>query len=54
MKVNFGGKQSKVCDTKIEDEAGYLGPHSPNLKVGDVQKKVFQEEDEPTNIGQRK
>jgi hypothetical protein len=46
MKVNWGGKQSKVRDTKIEDEAGYLGPHSPKLKVGDVQKMVFQEEDE--------
>jgi len=41
-----GTKQSKVHDTKIEDQAGYLGPHSPKLKVGDVQKMVFQEEDE--------
>ncbi len=44
--MNWGGKQSIVRDTEIKEEAGYLGLHSPVLKVGDVQKMTFQEDDE--------
>jgi len=36
MRVNWGGKQSRVRDTEIKEEIGYLGPHSPLLKVGDI------------------
>jgi hypothetical protein len=46
MSVNWGGKQSKVTDTEIKDKIGYLGPHSPLLKVGDTQRMIFQEEDD--------
>ncbi len=46
MRVNWGGKQSRVRDTLIQDEAGYLGPHSPKLQVGDIQKMVFEEGDD--------
>jgi hypothetical protein len=46
MSVNWGGKQDKVRDTEIKDVAGYLGPYSPKLQVGDVQKMVFTENDE--------
>jgi hypothetical protein len=44
--VNWGGKQNKVRDTEIKDAAGYLGPYSPKLKVGDVQKMVFTDDDD--------
>jgi hypothetical protein len=44
LRVNWGGKQSRVRDTLIQDEAGYLGPHS--LQVGDIQKMVFEEGDD--------
>ena len=46
MRVNWGGKQSRVRDTEIKEEIGYLGPHSPLLKVGDIQRMIFQEDDE--------
>jgi hypothetical protein len=46
MRTNWGGKQSIVRDTEIKEEAGYLGPHSPVLKVVDVQKMTFQEDDD--------
>jgi len=45
MRVNWGRKQSRVRDTLIKEEAGCLGPHSPKLQVGDIQKMVFQEGD---------
>jgi hypothetical protein len=45
MRVSWGGKQSRVRDTEIKEEIGYLGPHSPLLKVGDTQRMIFQEED---------
>ncbi len=35
---NWGGKQSSVRDMEIKEEVGYLGMHSPVLKVGDIQK----------------
>jgi hypothetical protein len=31
---------------EIKEETGYLGPHSPVLKVGDIQKVTFQEDDD--------
>jgi hypothetical protein len=34
--VNWGGKKSRVRDTEIKEEIGYLGPHSLLLKVGDT------------------
>jgi hypothetical protein len=45
MQVMWGGKQSKVRLTEIKEEAGFLGPHSPQLKVGDIQYMQFQESD---------
>ncbi len=45
MRVNWGGKQSRVRDTEIKEELGYLGPHSLLLKVGDTQRMIFQAED---------
>ena len=46
MKINWGGKQSRVRDTEIKEEVGYLGPHSPLLTVGDIQKMCFKEGDD--------
>ena len=46
MKLNWGGKQSRVRDTEIKEKVGYLGPHSPLLKVGDIQKMCFEEGDD--------
>ena len=46
MSVMWGVKQSKVRVIEIKDETGFLRPHSPKLKVGDVQHMQFQEEDE--------
>ncbi len=46
MRMNWGGKQSIVSNTEIKEEVRYLGPHSPVLKVGDVQKMTFQEDDD--------
>jgi hypothetical protein len=44
--MNWGGKQIKVRDTKIKDATGYLGPYSPKLQIGDVQKMVFTDDDD--------
>jgi hypothetical protein len=39
-------QQSKVMrDTTIMSDTGYLGPHSPVLKVGDTQSLIFKDED---------
>ncbi len=43
MRVNWGGKQSRVRDKRIKEEFGYLGPRSPLLKVDDTQRMIFQE-----------
>ena len=45
MQTLWGGKQNKVRSSKIKEEKGYLGPHSPVLRVGDIQHMVFQETD---------
>jgi len=37
MNTNWGGKQNKIRSSLIEQEAGYLGPHSPLLKPGEIQ-----------------
>jgi hypothetical protein len=47
--------QSKIRDTEIKQEIGYLGPQSPQLSVGSIQHMVFQEGDQgpyylPPNI----
>jgi hypothetical protein len=34
-----------VRSSKIKEEKGYLGPHSPVLQVGDIQHMVFKETD---------
>jgi hypothetical protein len=41
-KKNFGGRQKKLCNTKIKQEDISLGPFSQTLKVGDIQKICFQ------------
>jgi hypothetical protein len=41
MRTNWGGKQSRVRDALIKEEVGYLRPHSPVLKVEDIQKIVL-------------
>jgi hypothetical protein len=46
MSVMWGGTQSKVRVTEIKIESGFLGPHSPKLKNGDMQHMQFKEEDE--------
>ena len=46
MRVNWRGKQNRVRNTKIKEVAGYLGPHSPKLQVGSIQKMVFHEDDD--------
>ena len=48
MNANWGGKQNKIRDTLIEQEKGFLGPHSPILKAGDTQCMGFDETDEGT------
>ena len=45
MNTTWGGKQRKVRSSEITQEEGFLGPHSPSLKVGDIQSMVFQETD---------
>jgi hypothetical protein len=57
MSVNWGGKQHKIRSTKIIQEQGFLGLHSPKLQVGDTQSMIFENEDEgpfymPTNLQQ--
>jgi hypothetical protein len=37
MSVNWCGKQHKLQSTIIMQEEGFLGPHSPKLKVGDTE-----------------
>jgi hypothetical protein len=43
MSRNFGGVQSKMRSTTIVD--GCLGPHDPQLNVGDCQSMVFEADD---------
>jgi hypothetical protein len=45
MRTNWGGKQSRVRDTLIKEEVGYLRPCTPALKAGDNQKMCFQDDD---------
>ena len=44
MRSNFGGTQPKMHDSKIVD--GCLGPHSPTLELGELQRFSFQDTDE--------
>ena len=41
MSKGYGGAQAKMRETMIVQEEGYLGPHSPILKVGDTESLVF-------------
>jgi hypothetical protein len=45
MSKNFGGTQSVMRDTTNLANKGYLGPHSPRLRVGDAQSMVSTAED---------
>jgi hypothetical protein len=45
MSKNFGGSQLLMRDTTILSENGFLGPHSPQLKIGDTQSLIFKPED---------
>jgi len=46
MSRNFGGAQARMRNTTIMSTAGFLGPHSPFLKVGDTQSLVFNSNDD--------
>jgi hypothetical protein len=46
MSTLWGGKQGRIRATEIKEVYGYLGPHSPVLKVGDIQQMIFQENDD--------
>jgi hypothetical protein len=51
MNQNYGGAQPILRPTQIQTGLGFLGPHSPCLKVGDIQSMVFVEGDEgPFNL----
>jgi hypothetical protein len=41
MCKGYGGAQKKLRDTTIQQQDGYLGPHSPKLRQGDVQSMIF-------------
>ncbi len=45
MSNGYGGAQAKMRETMIVQQEGYLGPHSPILKVGDTQSLIYL----PTN-----
>ena len=45
MSKNFGGSQPLMRDTTILSDNGFLGPHSPQLKIGDTQSLIFKPED---------
>ncbi|KAI2511392.1 hypothetical protein MHU86_3003 [Fragilaria crotonensis] len=42
MSKNYGGAQMVMRDSTILKEDGFLGPHSPQLRVGDTQSLVFK------------
>jgi hypothetical protein len=45
MNTGFGGKQTRMHDSVIKCEQGYLGPFVRQLKVGDTQSMVWLEGD---------
>ena len=45
MSKNFGGSQPLMRDTTILSDNGFLGPHSPQLKIGDTQSLIFKPEE---------
>ena len=45
MSRTFGGAQASMRETTITQEKGFLGHHSPRLKVGDTQSFTFTAED---------
>ena len=46
MAKGYGGKQSKLRDTKILTKIGYLGDFPSQLKEGDIQSMQYHEEDD--------
>jgi hypothetical protein len=46
MNTGYGGKQTRMHDTIIKKEHGYLGPFVRQLTVGDTQSMVWHEGDE--------
>ena len=46
MAKGYGGKQSKLRDTKIITKIGYLGDFPSQLKQGDIQSMQYREEDD--------
>ncbi len=46
MSKLYGGKQSYLHDTTIQQEQGYLGNYSRTLMPGDIQKMTFQPGDD--------
>ena len=46
MSKGYGAAQRKLRETTIKDVKGYLGPHSPTLKAGDIQMMCFKPGDE--------
>jgi hypothetical protein len=45
MSKNYGGVQLVMRDSTILKEDGFLGPHSPQLRVGDTQSLIFKDND---------
>ena len=45
MQKNFGGSKQQMRETIIMSQEGYLGTHSPILRVGDTQSMVFKTDD---------
>jgi hypothetical protein len=45
MNTGYGGKQTRMHDTVIQCEQGYLGPFVQQLKVGDTQSMVWLDGD---------
>jgi hypothetical protein len=45
MNTGYGGKQTRMHDTVITHEKGYLGPFARQLQVGDTQSMVWKEGD---------
>jgi hypothetical protein len=45
MSIHFGGLQPVMRNTTILSDIGFLGKHSPRLRIGDTQSMIFKPED---------
>jgi hypothetical protein len=45
MTKSFGGAQTRLRSTIINQTQGYLGPYLPKLKPGDTQSMIFKADD---------